>query len=160
MRLAGEHDIGDALGRVGSGELPAPPSPSAGGAPDPSLSVEHDAQLVRERVALRQQHGRVAFDQIFGIARLVVVDRQRERHQHAADAGGAQFGQRQRTARQTTKSAHAYAAAMSAMKGSTLGGDAGMGIRAVRHPRAASRRTGGALRAVSAQRLQRLGTAG
>jgi hypothetical protein len=58
---------------------------------------EHRLQARRQVVALRQQQGRAALHQEFGIAGLVVVDRLRERHQHAAHADRAQFGERQCT---------------------------------------------------------------
>ena len=157
-----EHDVGHALGRIGLRQRARGFGHRAGDAPDRPRSVaQHDAQFVRERVVLRQQHGGAALDQVFGVARLVVVDRQRERHQHAADAGGAQFGQRQR------------AGAAHDEVGPGIGrrhvGDEGLDarrrcrrsrIRAHRLRRAVSRRTGGAPRCgVRAMPASAFGTA-
>lgn len=46
-----------------------------------------------QAVVLLEQHGGVGADQVFGIAGLMIVDGGGKRHQHAADTGGAQFGQ-------------------------------------------------------------------
>ena len=54
-------------------------------------------QLGGQRIRLRQQARGVAIDQEPRVLGLVVIDRLRKRHQHAADADRAQFGQRQRT---------------------------------------------------------------
>jgi hypothetical protein len=98
LRIDFQHDVGDveaaasglasaraalAIARRLPGSVASSREQSAAGAPP--------------GVVLRQQQGRAALHQEFGIAGLVVVDRLRQRHQHAAHADRAQFGERQRT---------------------------------------------------------------
>ena len=92
--------VGDALGarRASAARARglAPSRSSSARSPRISSVAAGAARRSAELVALRHQLRGAAVDRYFGVLGLVVVDRLRERHQHAADAGGAQFGERQR----------------------------------------------------------------
>ena len=95
--------------------------PSPAGARD-RRAVPHSAlrESLDESLALRQQQRRAARRPAHSrVARLVVVDRVRERHQERRYAGRADLGQRQRTGAADDEIGPRVGAAMSSMKGST-----------------------------------------
>ncbi|KTF39074.1 hypothetical protein OZ12_14095, partial [Xanthomonas translucens pv. translucens] len=73
--------LGQAAGGLGHGQAPCGVAEQV---------AQHTLQVGRQGIVLLQQHRGAAFDQVVGVAGLVVVDRGGERHQHAADADRAQ----------------------------------------------------------------------
>ena len=96
QRAAREHDVGHALGRVGARQRARRLGHRAGACRDRRTArrARRAGRSASSRPA--HQHGRAALDQVFGVARLVIVDRAAGTARGRADAGRAQLGDRQR----------------------------------------------------------------
>ena len=141
-----QDDVGDASGGIGLGQRARGLRHRIGAANRQRARARSASTQPRfEAFAFGDQHGGAVLDQEFGVARLVVVDRSRERHQHRAEPAAHNSASVNAPARHTTRSAQRVGRGHVGDERFDAGQHARFGIGLLRRFAASSRRIGGGL---------------